>query len=150
MPHNFLYIGLIRTALPNAKIIHCNRDPLDTCLSIYKNYFADAHKYAYNLIELGEYYKLYVDLMQYWQKNLPGFIYDISYEELIADQAGQTAKLLEQCGLPWDEAYLSFHKSGRSVQTASSSQVRQPIYSSSVKLSERYGGMPADLKDILC
>ena len=87
--------------------------------------------------------------MQYWQKSLPGFICDISYEELIADQAGQTAKLLEHCGLPWDEACLSFHKAGRSVQTASSSQVRQPIYSSSVKLSERYGDILADLKDML-
>lgn len=149
MPHNFLYIGLIRVALPNAKIIHCNRDPLDTCLSIYKNYFADAHKYAYNLIELGEYYKLYLDLMHYWRKSMPGFICDISYEELIADQEGVTAKLLEQCGLPWDESCLSFHKSERSVQTASSSQVRQPIYSSSVKLAERYGDSLVGLKEIL-
>ncbi len=149
MPHNFLYIGLIRTALPKAKIIHCNRDPVDNCLSIYKNYFADAHKYAYNLVELGEYYQLYIDLMKHWQQIFSGFIYDIHYEELITDQQGQTRGLLEYCGLPWDEACLRFHKTERSVQTASSVQVRQPIYSSSVRLSKQYGDRLTELEDIL-
>jgi tetratricopeptide (TPR) repeat protein len=149
MPHNFLYIGVIVTALPNARIIHCNRDPLDTCLSIYKNYFADAHKYAYDLVELGEYYLLYSDLMQHWQENLPGVIYDIDYEKLISDQEDQTRKLLEQCGLPWDDSCLKFHKTERSVQTASSSQVRQPIYSRSVRLSERYGARLEELRGVL-
>ncbi len=149
MPHNFLYIGLIRIALPKAKIIHCIRSPIDTCLSIYKNYFADAHRYAYDLKELGEYYTLYVDLMRHWQQIFPGFIYDVCYEELIADQEGQTRSLLEYCGLPWDEACLSFYRAERSVQTASSCQVRQPIYSRSVRLSERYGDRLAVLKDML-
>jgi tetratricopeptide (TPR) repeat protein len=149
MPHNFLYVGLIKIALPNAKIIHCCREPLDTCLSIYKNYFADAHKYAYDLRELGEYYRLYADLMEYWRGTLPGVIYDIYYEELIADQEGQTRQLLEYCNLPWDEACLGFYRSGRNVQTASSAQVRQPIYSSSVKLSELYGDQLAVLKESL-
>lgn len=149
MPHNFLYIGLIRTVLPKAKIIHCTRAPLDNCLSIYKNYFADAHKYAYDLIELGQYYTLYVDLMKHWQQSFSGFIYDICYEELIADQQEQTRKLLKYCSLPWDEACLRPHEAERNVQTASSTQVRQPIYSSSVQLSKQYGDRLMDLEDTL-
>lgn len=149
MPHNFLYIGLIKVALPNARIIHCRRDPLDNCLSIYKNYFADTHRYAYELTELGRYYRLYADLMQHWQQCFPGCIYDISYEALVAEQHEQTRRLLEYCGLPWDGACLRFHETERGVQTASSAQVRRPIYSDSVRLSERYGDRLSGLKELL-
>jgi tetratricopeptide (TPR) repeat protein len=138
MPHNFLNIGLIKLVLPNAKIIHCQRNPMDTCFSNFKNFFTGTHKYAYDLQELGEYYKLYDQLMEYWHKILPGFIYDIQYEELVADQENQTRRLLEYCGLDWDDRCLSFHKSNRTVRTASSTQVRQPIYNDSVQLWKQY------------
>ena len=139
MPHNFLHIGFIRTILPDAKVIHCLRNPMDTCYSIFKTEFAGAHKYAYDMVELGRYYKLYQDLMAHWEKMLPGFIYTLRYEELVADQENRTKDLLDFCGLPWDEACLAFHKTERRVVTASLAQVRQPIYKDSVELWKRYG-----------
>ena len=138
MPHNFLYIGLIRTILPNARVIHCTRDPMDNCLSILKNYFISGHEYSYDLTELGQFYSLYLDLMQYWRNALPGFIYDLSYEQLVADQENQIRQLIDYCDLPWDAACLDFHKTRRKVKTASKAQVRRPIYKDSVKLAKRY------------
>jgi len=138
MPQNFLSIGIIKLILPEAKIIHCRRNPMDTCFSIYKNYFTEEHNYAYDLVELGEYYKLYSGLMEHWHRVLPGFIYDILYEELIADQETQTRRLLAYCDLEWDDACMSFHKAKRQVKTASNAQVREPIYSSSVQRWECY------------
>ncbi len=138
MPHNFQYIGLIKAILPNARIIHCTRDPMDNCLSLFKNYFSKQHKYSYDLTELGQYYNLYVDLIEYWRKTLPDFIYDLSYERLVADQEIQIRNLLDYCQLPWDDACLEFHKTRRKVRTASNAQVRRPIYNDSVKLWKRY------------
>lgn len=138
MPHNFLHIGFIHTILPNAKIICCTRDPMDNCLSIFKNYFTTGHYYSYDLQELGQYYNLYLDLLAHWKNTLPGFIYDLNYEALISDQENQTRKLLEYCNLPWDDACLQFHQTRRKVGTASKAQVRQPIYKDSVKLWKRY------------
>jgi hypothetical protein len=138
MPHNFLRIGLIKAILPNARIIHCIRDPVDTCLSFFKNYFPSGHHYSYDMIELGQYYNLYLDLMRYWRNILPGFIYDLSYEALVSDQENQTRQLLDYCNLPWDDACLDFHKTRRIVRTASNAQVRRPIYKDSVKLWKRY------------
>jgi hypothetical protein len=136
--HNFLYVGMIRLILPNAKIIHCKRDPKDTCLSVFKNYFTSTHKYAYDLKELGEYYKLYQGLMDYWYNILPDYIFDIQYEDIVGNQEDTTRKLLEYCELPWDEACLSFHRTVRPVRTASAEQVRRPIYNSSVGLWKQY------------
>jgi len=138
MPHNFHYIGLIRAILPNARVIHCTRDPMDNCLSILKNYFIDGYEYSYDMTELGQFYSLYLDLMQYWRNALPGFIYDLSYEQLVADQENQIKRLIDYCDLPWDAACLDFHKTRRKVKTASKAQVRRPIYKDSVKLSKRY------------
>jgi len=138
MPHNFQYIGFIKAILPNARIIHLTRDPIDTCLSLFKNYFLSGHLYSYDLTELGQYYNLYLDLMEYWRNTLPGSIYDLSYERLVADQEIETRKLLEYCNLPWDEACLDFHKTRRIVNTTSNIQVRRPIYKDSVKLWKRY------------
>jgi hypothetical protein len=111
---------------------------MDTCLSVFKNLFAGTHKYAYGLRELGEYYKLYEGLMEHWNSVLPGSIFEVRYEEMVGDQENQTRRLLEFCGLDWDDACLSFHKSSRAVRTASVVQVRQPIYKSSVQLWKRY------------
>jgi tetratricopeptide (TPR) repeat protein len=139
MPHNFLLIGYIKAILPNARIIHLTRDPMDNCLSLFKTFFTKGHHYSYDLTELGEYYNLYLDLMEYWRNTLPESIYDLSYEGLIADQEAQTRQLLDYCDLPWDDACLDFHKTRRVVNTASSAQVRRPMYKDSVKLSKRYG-----------
>jgi len=138
MPQNFLRIGLIKAILPNAKIIHCTRDPMDNCLSLFKNFFATSHYYSYDLTELAQYYNLYLDLMEYWRNILPDFIYDLSYERLVDDQESQIRKLLDFCHLPWDDACLDFHKTRRKVRTASNAQARRPIYRDSVKLWKRY------------
>lgn len=138
MPHNFLYIGFIRTILPRVKIIHCTRDPMDNCLSIFKNFFNSTHFYSYDQVELGEYYTLYLDLMAYWKKLLSDQIYDLSYEALVEDQENEVRKLLDYVELPWDDACLDFHKTRRKVRTASNAQVRKPIYRDSVQLWKRY------------
>jgi hypothetical protein len=138
MPHNFLYVGLIKTILPNAKVIHCVRNPMDNCFSIFKKIFEQRHDYAHDLVELGRYYNLYRDLMSHWEKVLPGFMYTLSYDELVSDQQSQTQKLLDFCGLPWDEACLNFHKTVRRVTTASLAQVRKPIYQDSVERWKHY------------
>ncbi len=101
LPYNFLYVGLIKTILPDAKIIHCMRNPMDNCYSLFKNYFKETHGYAYDMDELGQYYNLYQDLMAHWEKVLPGFMYTIRYEEVVSDQQNQTKSLLGFCGLPW-------------------------------------------------
>ena len=139
LPHNFFYVGLIRTILPEAKVVHCTRNPMDTCYSIFKNYFeGGGHHYAYDMVELGRYYNLYRDLMAHWDRVLPGFMYAISYEDLINDQRSQTESLLDYCGLPWNEACLTFHETERRVSTVSLAQVRRPIYKDSVELWKRY------------
>jgi len=136
--YNFQLIGLIALAMPYAKIIHCTRDPMDNCLSIYKNLFSGFHPYAYDLEEIGQYYLQYQKLMEYWHNIIPGVIFDISYEKLIEHQKAETKSLLEHCGLPWEDACLTFYKTKSRVSTASAAQVRQPIYKDSVKLWKRY------------
>ena len=138
-PLNFKWIGIIKLALPNAKIIHCVRNPIDNCLSIYKNYFDfDDNPYAYDLSELAEHYKLYTDLMKYWHTTLPGFIYDITYENLIEKQKDETKKLLNFCNLNWEDDCMNFFENKRNVNTASVMQVRKPLYKSSVNLWKNY------------
>jgi len=138
MPHNFLHIGFIRTILPNARIIHCTRDPMDNCLSIFKNYLKNGIGYADNMSELGQYYRMYLELMDYWRETLPGFVYDQSYEDLVRSQQEQVIRLLQHCGLDWDDACVDFHKTRRKIATTSNAQVRRPIYSDSVQLWKRY------------
>ena len=138
MPANFLFIGMIKLMLPNAKIIHSVRSPEDTCLSIFKQNFIGTHDYAYDMTELGQYYRLYSDIMNHWHTQFPGVIYDIKYEHLIANQEDETRKLLKFCNVEWDDNCLNFHKTARDVHTASNVQVRQSIYSSSVAGWRRY------------
>ena len=139
MPSNFRYVGLIKLILPQAKIIHCCRDPRDTCFSIFKNYFSDdGNGYAYDLKELGQFYNMYLELMGHWHQVLPGFVYDVNYEELVKDQEAQTRSLLTYLGLDWDDSCLKFYNSTRDVKTASAVQVRKPIYASSVNLWKHY------------
>ena len=148
MPGNFLLIGMIRLMLPNAKIIHCVRDPADTAISIFKNYFAGGTGllgYAYDLGEIGHYHRLYQHLMAHWHRVLPDFVYDISYEALVADQEGETRRLLAQCGLDFRPECLSFFETVRPVHTASMAQVRSPISASSVGIAKHYGEALAPL-----
>lgn len=147
MPGNFLYIGMIRLMLPNAKIIHSVRGAEDTCLSIFRTNFTRVPNYAYDLTELAHYYRLYHDLMTHWQKLFPENIYNANYENLIENQEEETKKLLQFCQLDWHEECLDFHKTVRDVKTASNYQVRQPIYRSSIKGWQRFAKQLQPLVD---
>ena len=138
MPGNFQYLGFISLLFPNARILHCRRDALDVCVSCFTTDFAQGQEWSYDLAELGIYYGLYLDLMAYWRRVLPLQIYDIQYESVVEDLAGQARALLDFCGLDWHPACLDFHRSKRPVLTASNAQVRQPIYASSVGRWRRY------------
>lgn len=149
MPHNFIYLPLIKLILPNAKIIHCKRDAVSNCWSIYKHNFSGPHDYAYNIKELGEYYKLYQDFMAHFNIVFEDCVYDIKYEELVSDQKNQTHKLLDYCGLSWEEGCMSFYKTERAVATLSSQQVRQSLYSDSISISDNYSNKLTSLKEML-
>jgi len=138
-PSNFLYIGLIAKALPNAKIIHVHRDPMDVCFAIYKTLFSRAYPFSYDFHELAGYYHSYRSLMTYWDKVLPGTIHPISYEKLISDTEEEVRKLLDYCELNWDQKCLSFYENKSAVRTASSSQVREKVYNSSIGKWKKYG-----------
>ena len=139
MPANFLHIGLIHLILPNAKIVHVNRNPLDTCISCYTRLFAHNQNQTYELNELGRYYRGYNDLMKHWRAVLPaGAFHDVQYEALVDDTETEARRLIEYCGLDWNEACLAFHKNKRNVRTASVHQVRQPIYKTSVARWKKY------------
>ena len=139
MPTNFLNVGLISIVFPKATVIHCSRDPRDTCFSIFKHFFgARGHGYAYDLEELGTFYNLYTDMMAHWRAVSPIRIHELRYEDMIADQEETTRSLLEACNLPWDPACLEFHKTARPVATISADQVRRPIYSSSIGLWQQH------------
>ncbi len=149
MPNNFARIGLIRALFPKARIIHCSRDPLDTCVSNYLNYFATGNEFAFDLRELGRYYLDYERLMSHWNKLFPSGVYTVRYEELVADQESVSRALVEHAGLAWDERCLAFHETDRTVHNLSSMQVRQAMYSGSVGLWKRYEKHLDDLKSTL-
>lgn len=133
MPGNFLYLGLIRAALPNAHIIHMQRDPIDTCLSIYFHDFGRAHPYAGDLNDLAAYYAEYSRLMDHWRATLPsGALLDLPYEELVTDQEKWSRRMVEFIGLPWDPHCMEFHRTRRTVNTHSKWQARQKVSTSSV------------------
>ena len=138
MPHNFMALGLIELLFPGAHIIHCKRDPVDTCLSIYGLEFNTNHPYADNLEHLGAYYLEYLRLMEHWKTVLSVPILEVQYEELVADQEGVSRQMVEFCGLPWDVRCLNFHQAERVVTTHSYDQVRRPIYKQSVARWKNY------------
>ncbi len=133
MPNNFRHIGLIHLILPNAKIIDARRHPLACCFSGFKQLFGEGQEFTYGLEEIGRYYRGYVDLMDHWDAVLPGKVLRVQYEEVVANLETQVRRLLDFCGLPFEPACLAFHETERSVRTASSEQVRQPIYDSGVE-----------------
>ena len=137
-PLNFKWIGLIKLILPKSKIIHCTRDPKDTCLSLFKNFFEGELNFSYSLEEAGKYYKLYQNLMEFWKQLLPDFIYDISYEKLVKNQEFESRKLLDFCNLDWDKNCLTFYRNKRGIVTASFAQARKPIYKNSVNSWQNY------------
>ncbi|MFZ3357929.1 MAG: sulfotransferase [Xanthobacteraceae bacterium] len=129
MPSNFLFAGVIHLALPNARIIHAVRDPVDTCISCFSKLFAGGQNHTYDLVEIGRYYRHYQTLMAHWHRVLPpGRILDVRYEDVIADLEGQARRIVAHCGLAWDARCLAFHETERPVNTASAAQVRQPLY----------------------
>jgi tetratricopeptide (TPR) repeat protein len=133
MPANFRFAGLLHLALPNARLVHLRRDPVDTCLSCFSLLFGGDQPYAYDLAELGRFYRGYEKLMEHWRSVLPpGVMLEVRYEELVADFEPQVRVLLAHCGLEWDDACADFHKTERPVHTASAAQVRRPLYRSSV------------------
>ena len=133
MPANYALIGLIFIILPHAKIVHCRRDPMDTCFSIFKNLFSQG-RYYFDMREIGSNYKLYSGMMEHWKKVLPiNSYYEIQYENLIQDQEKETRELLRFCELDWSDECLLFNETRRNVETASATQVRRPIYKESVE-----------------
>jgi tetratricopeptide (TPR) repeat protein len=139
MPNNFLHLGLIHLALPGARVIHCRRDPVDTCLSCYSKLFTTGQEFSYDMAELGRYYRCYEALMAHWRAVLPAerFI-EVAYESVVADLEAEARRLVAFCGLDWDPACLSFHETARPVRSASMNQVRRPLYRSSLRRWEAF------------
>jgi tetratricopeptide (TPR) repeat protein len=139
MPPNFFWAGLIHLAFPNAAILHTMRDPVDTCVSCFSKLFSDDHPHAYDLAELGRFYRRYEKLMAHWHEVLPpGRILDVRYEDVVADLETQARRIVEYCGLEWDARCLDFHANARPVRTASVGQVRQKIYGTAVGRAAAY------------
>ena len=149
MPLNYLYCGLIRRALPNAKIVHVARRPMAACYAMYKTLFKDGYPFSYDLGEIGRYYVGYRRLMDHWQATMPAVIYPLSYEALVADQLGEMRRLLDFCGLEWEDSCVEFHRNPQPTTTASAAQVRRPLYDSSVSQWRHYAAELAELSGLL-
>ncbi len=149
MPNNFRHVGLIHLMLPNAKIIDARRDPMDCCFSGFKQLFAEGQEFTYGLNEVGRYYADYVDLMEHWDTVLPGKVLRVSHEDVLDDLEGQTRRMLDYLGLPFEQACLDFHKTDRAVRTASSEQVRQPINRKGQNAWQPYDNWLGPLKSAL-
>jgi hypothetical protein len=150
MPANFFALGLISAMLPEARIVHVRRNPLDTCLSNFMHLFNAGQEHTYDLAELGSYYADYARLMEHWRTVLPaGSFLEVQYEDIVADLEGQARRLIDYCGLAWDDACLDFHRNTRDVRTASLMQVRQPLYRGSVERWRRYEEFLAPLRAAL-
>jgi len=138
MPLNFLYAGLIHLAFPAAKIIHVSRHPMDTCYAIYKRLFQDGYPWSYDLVEIASYFSAYKRLMTHWDTVMAGVIYQVNYEDFVGNLEKEARKLLDYCALEWDPQCLRFYESKTTSTTASASQVRQPVYQSSVNRWKQY------------
>ncbi|HEV7612318.1 MAG TPA: sulfotransferase [Steroidobacteraceae bacterium] len=145
MPLNYLYCGLIRRALPRAKIVHLTRQPLAACYAMYKTLFKDGYPFSYDLEEIGRYYIAYRRLMDHWQSAMAEGIHTVSYEALVADQVGETRKLLNFCGLEWQDSCIDFHRNSSPTTTASAVQVRRRLYDTSVSQWRNYAAQLAQL-----
>jgi tetratricopeptide (TPR) repeat protein len=148
-PINFLYIGLIASALPNAKIIHLRRNPMDSCYAMYKTLFRMGYPFSYDLEDLARYYLGYHNLMAHWRRVLPNVFLDVDYEDLVRDQEQVSRQMISHCGLDWQDNCLNFHLNSSPSATASAAQVRQPIYKTSLERWRSYENELAPLKNIL-
>jgi hypothetical protein len=128
LPNNFPLVGLLHLVLPNARVINARRHPLDSCLGCYKQLFARGQTFTYDMEDLTHYYRNYHAVMQHWHTVLPGKVLDVHYEETVTDLENQVRRILDHCGLPFEASCVNFHETKRAVKTASSEQVRQPIY----------------------
>lgn len=149
MPNNFRHIGLIKLILPNAKVIDARRSPMSCCLSGYKQLFADGQLFSYSQSDIGNYYRDYVDLMQHWDDVLPGYVLRVQHEDVVHDLEGQVRRMLDFCGLEFEESCLNFHKTERSVRTPSSEQVRQPIFDTALEQWRQFEPWLGPLKEAL-
>jgi tetratricopeptide (TPR) repeat protein len=149
MPLNFIYLDLIAVLFPDCHVIHCTRDPLDTCLSCYMTEFETPYDFAEELRNLGLFYASYQHLMKHWRSALPLRMLQLNYEDVVADLESQTRRILEFLGLSWDERCLRFHESDRVVNTASREQVKRPIYASSVGRWRHYEQHLGPLREAL-
>ena len=144
-----MHVGLLHLVLPNAKIINARRHPLDSCFGSYKQLFAKGQPFTYDLTEVGEYYLQYQRLMDHWHSVLPGSVLDVQYEDTVADLEGQVRRILDHCGLEFEEPCLRFHETERAVKSASSEQVRQPLYTSAVNTWRHYENHLGALIEVL-
>ena len=149
MPNNFFHIGLISLILPNAKIIDSRRHPMAACFSGYTQLFARGQPFTYSLLDIGRYYRDYVDVMDHWNQVLPGKVLCVQYEDIVADTEIQVRRMLDYCELPFEESCLQFHQTERPVRTASSEQVRKPIYSGALEHWRHYEKHLDELKSAL-
>ncbi len=149
MPNNFRHVGLISLILPNALIIDARRSPMACCFSVFQQLFAEGQEFSYDLADVGRYYRAYVELMDHWDRVLPGKVLRVDYEDVVADLATQVRRILEFCGLPFDERCLNFHETERAVRTASSEQVRQRLYRSGGRALEEFRAVPGAAEDAL-
>jgi hypothetical protein len=150
LPANFLRAGLIHTMLPNARIVHVRRDPLDTCVSCYTTLFEGRQDFSYDLAELGRFYRAYLGLMEHWRAVLPADrFFEIDYETVVADLEGSARRLIAFSGLVWDDACLRFNAGRRPIRTASKTQVRRPIFTTSVGRAQPYRPFLQPLIDAL-
>jgi hypothetical protein len=149
MPNNFPHVGLLHLILPNAKIIDARRYPLDACLSCYRQLFARGQNFTYDLTDIGEYFLQYQRMLDYWHEVLPGRVLTVQYEDMVTDFDAQVRRLLEYCELPPEDGPFRFWETERPVRTASSEQVRQPIYTRSIHRWRRYGDQLGELIEVL-
>jgi tetratricopeptide (TPR) repeat protein len=138
MPHNFLHTGLLAMMFPRGHIIHCKRDPVDVCLSVFFQLFNRTHSYSFDLRDIAFYYREYRRVMQHWQSILGDRLFEIDYSAIVINQEHESRRLLKFCGLPWDESTLRFHETAGTVRTASQWQIRQPVYRSSLQRWKNY------------
>ena len=148
-PNNFTSIGFLHLILPNAKIIDARRHPMDACFSCYRQLFARGQTFTYNLTDIGEYYLQYQRMMDHWHDALPGRVLTIQYEEVVPDFENQVHRILEYCGLPWEDNCLNYYDTDRPIRTASSEQVRQPIYTGSLHRWRKYVQHLDELTEVL-
>ncbi|MDH3339041.1 MAG: sulfotransferase [Gammaproteobacteria bacterium] len=149
MPNNFPAVGLIHLILPNAKIIDARRYPLDSCLSNFRQLYGQGQPFTYDLTDIGEYFLEYQRMMDHWHEVLPGRVLTVQYEDVVTDFESQVRRLLEYCELPWEDACLRYHETERPVRTASSEQVRQPVYTKSVHFWRNHEKNLGELIEVL-